>query len=123
MRIVTTSLDASSRMVTMTSSSVMESSDGVSFVEYKQARVARQGARNREPLFLAARYLYAAFANHCIEVPVSPVQKAIAGRLLQHRQALVIASVRLHEQQVLTDGCRRRVARPEIQTRFGPVDR
>jgi hypothetical protein len=42
------------------------------FVEHQQVRLSEEGACDRQPLFLAARHLHAAFADHGIE----PVRRA-----------------------------------------------
>ena len=72
-------------------------------VEHQQVRTPQQRARDREPLFLAARHLDAAFADHRVESAVGARQQAVTGRLAQHVQALVVGRRRIHEQQVLAD--------------------
>ena len=82
------------------------------FVEDQQVRAPQQRAGNRQPLLLAAGDLDAAFADHRVEAAVGARQQAVARRLAQPVEALVVGRRRVDEQQVLADRARRRAACP-----------
>ncbi len=105
-RMVITWLEATSRMVSVISSSVSESSD-----EVASSKTSRCGRRSRaramdRRCFSPPETLTPALADHRVEAAVGARQQAVAGGLLQHLQALGVGGVGLHEQQVLADRAR-----------------
>ncbi len=107
MRIVITSwLEATSRMVSRDLLLGQRVERRGRLVEDEQVRPAQQRPGDRQPLLLAARDLDAALADHRVEPAVGARQQAVAGRLLQHLEALRVGGVRVDEQQVLADRAR-----------------
>ena len=121
---MTSRLAVTARIVSLMPSSVSESSDEVASSKIEQLRPAQQRAGDGEPLLLAARHLDAALADDGVESLLRARQQTVAGRLVQHLEALRVGGGGTHEQQIFADrsGKQLRVLRDEPDALAQPIE-